>query len=245
MVVQAFCGNIGGSEKLTGYYWDGILNGAAAGLSGPGLHDSTQADHKITISNAGAAMFLRFASVGHDASSDLRPGLLHRTATLILATVTVILSISAAQHAFCAEKRSVPNVVIILTDDQGFGDLGYHGNPQVKTPNLDAFAREAVELAQFHVSPVCSPTRASLMTGRYNFRTGVCDVWGRAATWTPRRSRWRRRCGPPAMPPACSANGTWATSPSISPERRTASTRPLPSPAALAAGAILRPRIAP
>lgn len=71
-----------------------------------------------------------------------------------------------------------PNVVIFLTDDQGWGDLGCHGNPYVKTPKLDAFAREAIHLNRFHVSPVCSPTRASLMTGRYSFRSGVCNVFG-------------------------------------------------------------------
>ncbi|MBM3892434.1 MAG: arylsulfatase, partial [Verrucomicrobia bacterium] len=77
------------------------------------------------------------------------------------------------------------NVVIFLTDDQGYGDLGSRGNPHVKTPQMDAFAREAVELANFHVSPVCSPTRASLVTGRYNFRTGVCDVFGKATQMDP------------------------------------------------------------
>jgi arylsulfatase A-like enzyme len=73
-----------------------------------------------------------------------------------------------------------PNVVIFLADDLGYGDLACHGNRHVKAPQLDVFAREAVELANFHVSPVCSPTRASLMTGRYNFRTGVADVFGPA-----------------------------------------------------------------
>ncbi len=71
-----------------------------------------------------------------------------------------------------------PNVVLFLVDDQGWGDLGCHGNPYLKTPHIDAFAREAVRLTRFHVSPVCSPTRASLMTGRYNYRTGVTDVFG-------------------------------------------------------------------
>lgn len=74
-----------------------------------------------------------------------------------------------------------PNIVVFLADDLGYGDVGWHGNRQVKTPHLDDFAREAVEFTNFHVSPVCSPTRASLMTGRYNFRTGVCDVFGQAA----------------------------------------------------------------
>jgi arylsulfatase/arylsulfatase A len=84
-----------------------------------------------------------------------------------------------------AAKNTRPNVVIFLADDLGFGDLACHGNPIVKTPSIDAFAREAVELARFHVCPVCSPTRASLMTGRYNFRTGVADVFGKATVMDP------------------------------------------------------------
>lgn len=79
-----------------------------------------------------------------------------------------------------AEGRR-PNVVIFLTDDQGFGDLGFHGNPKVATPHMDAFAQQAVELTQFYVMPVCSPTRASLMTGRYHLRTGIVDVFGAAS----------------------------------------------------------------
>ncbi|MBI3822509.1 MAG: sulfatase-like hydrolase/transferase [Planctomycetes bacterium] len=78
-------------------------------------------------------------------------------------------------------KKKKPNVILIMTDDQGHGDLGFHGNPIIKTPNLDKFAKQAVRMKNFHVSPVCSPTRASLMTGRYNYRTGVVDTFqGRA-----------------------------------------------------------------
>ncbi|MBI1388944.1 MAG: sulfatase-like hydrolase/transferase, partial [bacterium] len=74
-----------------------------------------------------------------------------------------------------------PNVLLVMTDDQGFGDLGVHGNDKVRTPNIDAFARQSVEFTQFYVCPVCAPTRSSLMTGRYNYRTGVVDTWiGRA-----------------------------------------------------------------
>ena len=69
-----------------------------------------------------------------------------------------------------------PNVVLIMTDDQGYGDLGIHGNDKIKTPNLDRLAGEGVELTRFYVSPMCAPTRASLMTGRYNYRTGVVDT---------------------------------------------------------------------
>jgi arylsulfatase A-like enzyme len=74
-----------------------------------------------------------------------------------------------------------PNVLLIMSDDQGFGDLGIHGNPKIRTPHLDRFASESVRLKNFYVSPVCAPTRASLLTGRYNFRTGVVDTYlGRA-----------------------------------------------------------------
>jgi arylsulfatase A-like enzyme len=78
--------------------------------------------------------------------------------------------------AFGAEPRR-PNVLLVITDDQGHGDLGFHGNPKIKTPHLDAFAKQSVRLTHFHVSPVCSPTRASLLTGRYNYRTGVVDTF--------------------------------------------------------------------
>ncbi len=66
-----------------------------------------------------------------------------------------------------------PNVVLVLTDDQGYGDLGCHGNDVIQTPNLDRLHAESTRLTNFHVSPTCSPTRASLMTGHYCNRTGV------------------------------------------------------------------------
>ena len=70
-----------------------------------------------------------------------------------------------------------PNIVLIITDDQGYGDLGCHGNDKIRTPNLDRLAKQSAELTRFYVCPVCSPTRASLMTGRYNYRTGVVDTY--------------------------------------------------------------------
>jgi arylsulfatase A-like enzyme len=77
-------------------------------------------------------------------------------------------------HLAAADR---PNVILIITDDQGHGDLGCHGNPKVRTPNIDKFAKQSVRLTHFYVCPVCSPTRASLMTGRYNYRTGVVDTY--------------------------------------------------------------------
>ena len=65
----------------------------------------------------------------------------------------------------------------MITDDQGYGDLSIHGNPHLETPNMDAIARQGVQFTQFQVCPVCSPTRSSLLTGRYNYRTGVVDTF--------------------------------------------------------------------
>jgi arylsulfatase A-like enzyme len=78
-------------------------------------------------------------------------------------------------------KKKPPSVVLVLTDDQGYGDLACHGNPIVKTPNLDKLHARSTRLTNFHVSPTCSPTRAALMTGRYCNRTGVWHtVMGRS-----------------------------------------------------------------
>jgi arylsulfatase len=68
---------------------------------------------------------------------------------------------------------SRPNVVLVMTDDQGYGELACHGNPIIRTPNLDRLHAQSVRFTDFQVSPTCAPTRASLMTGRHEFRSGV------------------------------------------------------------------------
>ena len=93
------------------------------------------------------------------------------------ALALALASAPAAAQPSRSPQSARPNVILIVTDDQGYGDLGLHGNPKLDTPNLDRFAREAVQFQSFYVSPVCSPTRASLMTGRYNYRTGVVDTY--------------------------------------------------------------------
>ncbi len=75
---------------------------------------------------------------------------------------------------------SSPNVILILTDDQGYGDFACHGNPWLRTPHLDALHADSVRLTDFHVDPMCAPSRAGLMTGRYSARTGVWStLYGR------------------------------------------------------------------
>jgi len=86
--------------------------------------------------------------------------------------------LSAASIAFspvaglARKSAGKPNIVFILADDLGFNDVGYHGG-KIKTPNIDRLASDGVRLEQFYVQPVCSPTRSSLMTGRYPMRYGL------------------------------------------------------------------------
>ena len=69
-----------------------------------------------------------------------------------------------------------PNVLIVLVDDAGFGDFGCHGHPFLKTPHLDRLHGESVRLTDFHVAPMCSPTRGQLLTGCHGLRNGVTSV---------------------------------------------------------------------
>lgn len=85
-------------------------------------------------------------------------------------------------HGLAAETNGAPNVILIMTDDQGIGDFGFTGNPYVQTPHLDKLASQSLNLTNFYVSPVCAPTRACLMTGRYSERTGVYDTYNGRAT---------------------------------------------------------------
>ena len=94
-------------------------------------------------------------------------------ATLLAATLLA----AAAAPALCDEPAADrPNVLLILTDDQGWGDIGSHGNEKLDTPNLDRLAAQGARFDRFFVSPVCAPTRAAMLTGRYSLRCGVHGV---------------------------------------------------------------------
>jgi arylsulfatase A-like enzyme len=88
-----------------------------------------------------------------------------------LALLAVLLAAPYVSTASAADRP--PNVMLIITDDQGYGDIGFNGNTMIKTPHLDALARQSVRLTNFHVDPTCAETRSALMTGRYSCRTGV------------------------------------------------------------------------
>ena len=91
----------------------------------------------------------------------------------------ILILFSLLSIIFCesnCNSNSYPNVILILTDDQGWGDLSSNGNRDINTPNIDKIASSGVKFDRFFVSPVCSPTRAEILTGRHHVRTGVYDV---------------------------------------------------------------------
>ncbi|WP_245897232.1 sulfatase-like hydrolase/transferase [Hymenobacter nivis] len=92
--------------------------------------------------------------------------------------ILTILLLTAGLAGAIGRKRPPgrPNVVLILTDDQGWGDLSANKNPWLKTPNMDRLAQQGTSFEHFYVSPLCAPTRASLLTGRYHLSTGVVSV---------------------------------------------------------------------
>jgi arylsulfatase A-like enzyme len=83
---------------------------------------------------------------------------------------------NAIQSAVKEKNTGKPNVIIILTDDQGYGDVSAHGNPIIKTPNLDQLYQESIHFTQFHAAPMSTPTRGELLTGKDAFRNGAVFV---------------------------------------------------------------------
>ena len=94
-------------------------------------------------------------------------------AGLVFLNIIVVMFSSVTKAA----EVSRPNIVVIMPDDQGYGDHGVTGNSVIRTPNIDALAQDSASMSDFYVCPVCSPTRASLMTGRYHYRTRVVDTF--------------------------------------------------------------------
>ena len=169
--------------------------------------------------------------------------MLRRVAALLLGLPMLACSAAA--------PGSSPNIVIVLVDDVGWGQLGYNGDTYHQTPNIDRLAAEGLVMSNaYAASPLCSPSRASLLTGRHPARLHLtlplgislddpgADAVVRPAApvshWSPRFRwiGWRRRRSPwpsasptPAGPPASSASGTWARPPTPVPKSR-ASVRP-------------------
>jgi arylsulfatase len=101
----------------------------------------------------------------------------HPRLWLACGVIAMNLAASPAPFTRAASSRAArPNVIIILSDDQGYGDFSAHGNPVLRTPNLDRLQAESVRLTDFHVAPMCTPTRGQLMTGVDALRNGATSV---------------------------------------------------------------------
>lgn len=87
--------------------------------------------------------------------------------------MTILLGQSPKRSTAGKSAPARPNIILIMTDDQGYGDLACHGNPWLKTPNIDKLHAQSVRLTNYHTGTTCAPTRASLMTGQYHNRVGV------------------------------------------------------------------------
>lgn len=106
----------------------------------------------------------------------------------VAASITAAVPVLAASRA-PSDLLERPNVVLIMTDDQGYGDFSCMGHPYVKTPQMDNLKSESVSFDNFVVAPVCAPTRAALMTGRSHYRTGVHDTYqSRVNMWTDEKT---------------------------------------------------------
>lgn len=92
------------------------------------------------------------------------------TLRIALVLCTALLTLAAQAESLTGKR---PNILFILTDDQGYGDLSVHGNPVLKTPNLDKMHAESLRFTNWNNSPTCAPTRSALMTGRHEFRNGI------------------------------------------------------------------------
>jgi len=133
----------------------------------------------------------------------------------IIILIIIFAGCKTKQH----KKTDHPNIIIILTDDQGWGDLSINGNTNISTPNIDNLAQQGVTFENFYVSPVCSPTRAELLTGRYHPRGGVystsaggerldidettlAEVFRKAGYATAAYGKWHNGMQPPYHPNA-------------------------------------------
>lgn len=103
----------------------------------------------------------------------LTRGLLPSTTALALYLAVALVAQALYSPSLKADSSKQPNIILVMTDDQGYGDLSCHGHPYLKTPNLDKLHAESTRFTDFHASPTCAPTRSALMSGNAPFKNGI------------------------------------------------------------------------
>ena len=172
------------------------MNGQSPGKDGvPGkyrplpvgreLHDlATDPGESRDVAAAHPAIVARLEALAERARADLGDSLTKRQGSNVRPAGSIREAaaiepppVRAAAFASRAAARPLagrrPNIIYVMTDDQGYGDVAAHGNRVIQTPNLDRLRAESVRFTEFHVSPTCSPTRSALLTGRHEFRSGI------------------------------------------------------------------------
>ena len=115
-----------------------------------------------------------FAMFDYLTNHAVTSGRLSRIAPALVLLISTFQMLSGTAQRTATAADSQPNVILVMADDQGWGQTGYYNNPVLKTPNLDAMAANGLRFDRYYAAaPVCSPTRASVLTGRTNLRTGV------------------------------------------------------------------------
>ena len=118
------------------------------------------------MSKAGLAMVFGLSSAGYDSHGSLRSHLPHRVAALLLACAAFTLSVSSGPAANGADRSSAANVILIVADDLGWGEVGCYGQRKIRTPNIDRLAEQGMRFTRaYSGAPVCAPSRCVLMTG--------------------------------------------------------------------------------
>jgi arylsulfatase A-like enzyme/acetyl esterase/lipase len=158
-------GQTSGKDGIPGRYRQERIGQALYNLANdPGEQRDVAAEHPEIVA--------RLEQIAEAARADLGDALIKRQGSGVRQPDRLAASTPpAAPPAGLAGRR--PNIIYVMTDDQGYGDIAAHGNPMLKTPHLDRLRDQSVRLTEYHVSPTCAPTRSALLTGRHEFRNGI------------------------------------------------------------------------
>jgi arylsulfatase A-like enzyme/acetyl esterase/lipase len=171
-VYRTMQGQTPGKDGIPGRYRQERIGRALYNLaSDPGEQHDVAAEHPEIVARLEQIAEAARADLGDSLTKRQGDGVRQPGRLAVAQTAASRPPSAAAPTASLTGRR--PNIIYVMTDDQGYGDVASHGNPLLKTPHLDRLRNQSVRLTEYHVSPTCAPTRAALLTGRHEFRSGV------------------------------------------------------------------------